>query len=236
MFFNSDYHMLSFFEALGPFLKAFPDHQNESTIDRIKEKSSVLSLGLDLQRLDVRKTDEKSDLPVLLWNHRWEYDKNPDLFFKTLLALKEEGVPFRLIVIGKAYKKSPKIFKEAKAALEAETLHFGYVESLEEYAALLWQADILPVTSNQDFFGGSIVEAMYCDCVPLLPNRLTYPQHVGEGSAKYLYQTDEDFKRKLEEMILSKSIVQRSLRGRVAGYDWTQLIATYDKNFGDCVS
>ena len=236
VFFNSAYHLDSFFEALEPFLKAFPDHQNSSTIEIIKKKSSVLSLGLDLRKLDAFKKDKETDLPILLWNHRWEYDKNPELFFNTLMALKREGLQFRLIVIGKAYEKSPKIFKEAKAALEAETLHFGYVESLEEYAALLWQADILPVTSNQDFFGGSIVEAMYCDCVPLLPNRLTYPQHVGEGSAKYLYQTDEDFKRKLEEMILSKSIVQRSLRGRVAGYDWTQLIATYDKNFGDCVS
>ena len=235
VFFNSDYHMLSFFEALGPFLNAFPDHQNESTIDRIKEKSSVLSLGLDLQRLDVRKTDEKSDLPVLLWNHRWEYDKNPDLFFKTLLALKEEGVPFRLIVIGKAYKKSPKIFAAAKASLEAETLHFGFVDSLAEYASLLWKADILPVTSNQDFFGGAIVEAMYCECTPLLPNRLTYPQHLGEGNTDFLYQTEEEFKNKLKGMILDKTHTQKKLRERVSVYDWAKLISTYDKKFRDCV-
>ena len=37
-------------------------------------------------------------------------------------------------------------------------------------------SDILPITSNQDFFGGSIIEAMYCETTPLLPKRLTYPE------------------------------------------------------------
>ena len=236
VFFNSEYHMNSFLDALGPFLKAFPDHQNTTTIKKIKEKSSVLSLGLDLQQLDGFKKDKATDLPVLLWNHRWEYDKNPELFFNTLFALKEEGVLFRLVVIGKAYKKSPKIFKEAEVVLVEEILHFGYVESLEEYAALLWQADILPVTSNQDFFGGSIVEAMYCDCVPILPNRLTYPQHVGVDNEQYLYHTDKEFKLKLKQMILDPAIVKRSLRERAVNYDWTQLISNYDKKFRDCIS
>jgi glycosyltransferase involved in cell wall biosynthesis len=203
VFFNSEYHMNSFLDALGPFLKAFPDHQNTTTIKKIKEKSSVLSLGLDLQQLDGFKKDKATDLPVLLWNHRWEYDKNPE---------------------------------EAEVVLVEEILHFGYVESLEEYAALLWQADILPVTSNQDFFGGSIVEAMYCDCVPILPNRLTYPQHVGVDNEQYLYHTDKEFKLKLKQMILDPAIVKRSLRERAVNYDWTQLISNYDKKFRDCIS
>ena len=231
VFFNSAYHLDSFFEALDPFLSAFPDHQNSSTVEAIKRKSSVLSLGLDLQNLDAFRKDKETDLPILLWNHRWEYDKNPELFFNTLIGLKDEGLQFRLIVIGKAYKKSPKIFKEAKAALEAETLHFGYVDSMEEYAALLWQADILPVTSNQDFFGGSIVEAMYCDCVPLLPNRLTYPGHVGTENVDKLYNTDVEFREKLRTLILDKTYSSKSLRHKVEGYDWSQLIAIYDKNF-----
>ncbi len=235
VFFNSEYHMHSFFAAIAPFLKAFPDHQNMSTIERIKDKSSVLSLGLDLQKLDGYRKDKETDIPILLWNHRWEYDKNPDLFFNTLFTLKAEGVSFRLIVIGKGYKKSPKIFKKAEAVLAEEILHFGFVESLEEYASLLWQSDILPVTSNQDFFGGSIVEAMYCDCVPLLPNRLTYPQHVGVENTKYLYQSDAEFKLKLKKMILDTTTVKQSLRARVEKYDWSQLISTYDKKCRDCI-
>ena len=54
----------------------------------------------------------------------------------------------------------------------------GFVDSFEEYARLLHLADILPVTSQQDFFGGSVVEAIYCNCHPILPNRLAYTDHI----------------------------------------------------------
>ena len=91
------------------------------------------------------------------------------------------------------------------------------------------------MTSNQDFFGGAIVEAMYCECTPLLPNRLTYPQHLGEGNTDFLYQTEEEFKNKLKGMILDKTHTQKKLRERVSVYDWAKLISTYDKKFRDCV-
>ena len=31
------------------------------------------------------------------------------------------------------------------------------------------------LTSIQDFFGGSIVEAIYCGCIPLLPESIGLP-------------------------------------------------------------
>ncbi len=37
-------------------------------------------------------------------------------------------------------------------------------------------ADILPVTSIHEFFGISVMEAIYCGCYPILPRRLTYPE------------------------------------------------------------
>ena len=36
-----------------------------------------------------------------------EHDKNPDLFFKTLLQLKSEGLDFRLSVLGESYTDVP---------------------------------------------------------------------------------------------------------------------------------
>jgi glycosyltransferase involved in cell wall biosynthesis len=41
--------------------------------------------------------------PVILWNHRWEHDKNPELFFRTLFRLKEEGARFKLIAAGEKF-------------------------------------------------------------------------------------------------------------------------------------
>ncbi|HAW81376.1 MAG TPA: DUF3524 domain-containing protein, partial [Balneola sp.] len=166
IFFNSKYHMDSFLGALPKFLKQFPDKRERDNIEIIREKSEVLHLGLDLKRFeDFRSSDkEKNSEATILWNHRWEYDKNPEEFFETLYELKEKEVPFKLVVLGEQNDVNPPIFDEAKEKLKDEIIHWGYADSFDDYAKWLWRVDILPVTSNQDFFGGSLIEAMYCDC------------------------------------------------------------------------
>ena len=37
---------------------------------------------------------------VIAWNHRWEYDKDPDALFAALAVLRDRGVPFRVVVCG----------------------------------------------------------------------------------------------------------------------------------------
>ena len=71
--------MKSFFNALIPFLKQFPDYQELDTVDVIK-KSEVLYLGMDLRRFS-NHTFERDSKPNILWNHPTEYDKihNPFL-------------------------------------------------------------------------------------------------------------------------------------------------------------
>ena len=36
-----------------------------------------------------------------------EHDKNPKLFFQTLYKLKDEGLDFRLVVMGESYSEVP---------------------------------------------------------------------------------------------------------------------------------
>ena len=52
-------------------------------------------LGLDLQRFDSYLNDGANDdgAPIILWNHRWEYDKNPEEFFAALDRLERTGAP-----------------------------------------------------------------------------------------------------------------------------------------------
>ena len=167
-----------------------------------------------------------------LWNHRWEYDKNPELFFKSLFQIKEEGLPFQLIVVGESFQKSPPIFEEAKEKLKDNIIHFGYAKDWETYAKLLWQADILPVTSNQDFFGGSVVEAMYCRCYPILPIRLAYREHVPEQlQTPHFYKTEEEFLQKIKLAIFksNKNKETEILQNFVSRYDWSNLAALYDE-------
>ena len=79
--FNSQYHQDSFHHEGLRLLKIFHDHNEVDVIERIKEKSQVLYLGMNLSKFDQHKTQGQKN-PLVLWNHRWEYDKNPESFFE----------------------------------------------------------------------------------------------------------------------------------------------------------
>ena len=156
--FNSDFHRTSFLKELPGLLKHFPDYRDMENITRIEAKSNVLHLGLDfsLFRTDHPvpiKQKEETRLPIVLWNSRWEYDKNPEDFFTAVEILLEQGLEFKLVLLGENFKKQPDIFNRAREKLGDRILRFGFVEDSEEYAGWLQASDILPVTSNQDFFG-----------------------------------------------------------------------------------
>lgn len=234
VFFNSEYHMNAFLNELPSFLKAFPDNQNLKSIDTIKNKSSVLPLGLDLKRFDnyLPLKPAKPQRAVILWNHRWEYDKNPERFFHALFEIADRGIDFRLIVLGENYGKQPRIFDEAKKRLFEKILHWGYVESFEQYCKWLAIADLLPVTSNQDFFGISVIEAMYCNVVPFFPKRLAYPEHIPTKYHSTFFYDEPDFVDKLQKRIWDiKYIRVMDTRQYAIKYDWNNLIDQYDRAF-----
>ena len=234
--FNSHYHQISFLEEAEKLLKHFPDYNELDTIKIIEDKSSVLPLGLDLHGFDTLKSDYEGP-PLILWNHRWEYDKNPESFFKTLFKLDDNGIDFKLAVLGENFKSTPSIFDEANIKLKDKIVHFGYCEDFSEYAQWLWKADILPVTNIQDFFGISIMEAVYCNTYPLLPNRLTYPELLPtEYHDNHIYEDDKDLYEKLNECISKIDEIRNKKMSSVAEkYDWRQMAPVYDKLFGSFI-
>jgi glycosyltransferase involved in cell wall biosynthesis len=125
---------------------------------------------------------------VVLWNHRWEHDKNPEFFFRTIYKLDKEGLDFRLVVLGQSYRESPGIFEEARKRFGQRLLHFGYAHSQEEYARWLKSCDIVVSTAVHEFFGIAVIEAVRAGCMPLLPCRLSYPELFPE---EFLYDEGE---------------------------------------------
>jgi glycosyltransferase involved in cell wall biosynthesis len=92
IFFNSRYHLDSFFEALPNFLKHFPEYNELGSVPILQKKSQVLPVGIAFQRLAVAYPPQANATPLILWNQRWEYDKNPELFFAALYAVAEAGI------------------------------------------------------------------------------------------------------------------------------------------------
>src|SRR5690606_31812923 len=105
--FNSRFHHDEFFAALPDLLRRFPDYTHLDTLHRLRERATVLHLGLDLAGHDRHAADVErardAGPPIVLWNQRWEYDKNPEAFFRLMNRLDDAGVRFRLILAGERF-------------------------------------------------------------------------------------------------------------------------------------
>ncbi|MEM6630139.1 MAG: DUF3524 domain-containing protein, partial [Bacteroidota bacterium] len=180
VYFNSRFHLETFYKALPTFLNQFPDKKEKGQIEELEKKSKVLLLGMDFTPFlaSFPPSVVSDNSPLILWNHRWEYDKGPEVFFRVLWQLKTQHYSFRLAVLGESYSQQPPVFAQAQKLFKQEIIHWGYIESEAEYAKLLFEADVLPVTSLQDFFGMSVVEAMYANCIPLVPTGKVYEEHI----------------------------------------------------------
>jgi glycosyltransferase involved in cell wall biosynthesis len=189
--------------ALPAYLKRFPDFSNLQTIQVIEQKSRVMYPGIDQKYFNLSAGKMEHDKPIVLWNHRWEYDKNPSAFFEALLTISEKGISFQVNVVGESFESYPTEFDEYKKKLAKHIRNWGFVEDHEEYLNVLYESDIIAVTSNQEFFGYSVLEAIAAGLTPLLPNRLVYPEHLSDP--RFFYSQHDEFVEKLTNLITSKN-------------------------------
>ena len=228
-FFNSAFHLRDFMDQLPRLLKHFADCNEWQTIAEIKAKSKTLPLGIDLRRLDNHKRRPSQQPPLILWNHRWEADKNPTAFIDSMTQLAREGRSFRVAITGQRFGEMPAAFQTAQSRLGDRLIQLGYLASPMEYADLLWQADYVVSAAWQEFFGVSICEAIYCGCIPILPNRLNYPFLLtNELKAKCLYSEGKLtalLRHHLEGRI---HVDTAALKAKIAQFDWQVMAPRYD--------
>ena len=250
--FNSAFHQRALLAALPGLMGRYHDHQERDLVDAIASKAHVLPPGIDLARLDppiehqgwrIEVGAEQSAIfpprasnhrpvPVLLWNSRWEYDKGPAEFFAALQALEARGVDFRVIALGEHIDPREPHFLAAREWLGERALAWGYAPDLAAYRARLWESDIVVSCAVQEFFGISVIEAIYCGCVPLLPRRLSYPELLPPAiHADCLYE-EGTLADRLQDMIARLPELRRhDLRAVAAPYDWAVLAPRYDSLF-----
>ncbi len=228
--FNSRFHRDSFLDELPRLLKHFPDYNELDTVAEIEAKSQVLPLGCDLAGYDKYAMARDPDVPVtILWNQRWEYDKNPAQFFAALYRLADEGLDFQVILAGQNFRMVPEEFEEARERLGERVIHYGYAEP-EAYARLLWQADVVISTAIHEFFGVAVVEACYCGCYPILPRRLSYPELIPESAhERHLYDDFAGLLERLRYAITHRDeLAAHSLRDHMRRFDWSHMIPHYE--------
>jgi glycosyltransferase involved in cell wall biosynthesis len=218
LWFNSEFNKVSWFDALGTYLKQFPDYNPQLT-ERLVEKASVKYVGVE--NPGMKKSGGTGPIRIL-WNHRWEHDKGPEEFHQVLKELKKLGVPFSLILLGERQKRN-KYPALIEAEFSDETVFTGYAESREKYLELLHISDVLPVTSRHEFFGISVMEAAMAGVQILVPDRLSYPELYGEYN--YVYASQKN----LIERIAAINHDQLPIKSeQFRKFEWHHLINEYD--------
>lgn len=188
--FNSEYNRRTFFQGVELFFKKMPDGLDRGLIEKYLSKAIILPVPIYSARVcEEKAADEKNEkVPEIVWNHRWEYDKQPEVFFSALYVLQQAGVPFKLHVLGQSFRKIPQCFVEAKQRLTSEISTWGY-QSRDNYLHVLESADIVVSTAVHDFQGLGMLEAIHRQCVPVAPRRVAYPEYI---PAELLYDPDNE--------------------------------------------
>lgn len=230
--FNSAYHREAFLGELGRVLARMPDFVPPGLQAHLLEHSSVFPVGIDFtphRDILAQPAPARSD-PVIVWNHRWEYDKGPELMAETLTHLKATGARFRAIICGQSFKTSPPVFAELPQRLGPHLEHLGFFADSSSYLRALQRADIVLSTARHEFFGVAVVEALFMGALPLLPRALSYPEIIPAPlHAAFLYDEPEHLVTRLRTLLEAPPQQHREELQRVAQqFDWRTLAPRLD--------
>lgn len=224
--FNSVYNRDSFLSGCQKNLKAASDMKFPGIIKELTGKSRILFPGIEFLEIDKIEWKTSIDIPVIVWNHRWEHDKNPESFFLALELLEQRSVDFRLIVLGQSFNGSPACFSHAEKKFKDKIIHYGFVPSYQQYIELLSRGDIVVSTSLHEFYGISIIEAVRAGCMPILPDRLSYPELFDK---KFLY-SDDFLPERLERAIKKQCrLTPETARTMTDQFNWLNLQRRYSE-------
>jgi glycosyltransferase involved in cell wall biosynthesis len=197
----------------------------------VKDRTTVLPVGVDVEALVATDRSADDGAPLVLWNHRWDHDKAPEVFFRALRRLDHDGVAFRLALAGANVRRDPREFAEAEERFVDRLVHVGHL-SRADYVDLLLRSSVVASTAVHEFFGIAMVEAMAAGLVPLLPRALSYPELVpSEFHDAVLYDSYGDFVRRLREVLIDVDAARHAvdgLRKSMLRFDWSELGPRYD--------
>lgn len=198
--FNSHTHLKGFTNAAVQLIRKMRGHRPD-LVSRFEQKCRVHYPAIESPPNLRNVAPGRSGPPRILWNHRWEYDKNPGPFLLALVELMETGVEYELVFLGERFREAPQEFADFIPKLVDRVVLDGFLKDRKAYWKALESCDIVVSTAIQENFGLSILEAVLAGCHPLVPNRLSYREILpawAHGSC--LYETESTLSRKLKDL------------------------------------
>lgn len=154
--FNSNFNKDSFIDGINTFLNIQSDFKLKNLTEKLQLKMTVLYFPINFpQQLNTCNDYPSSEILHLIWPHRWEHDKNPELLAQVLIDLHQDNVPFQVSIIGEKYETYPKCFDEMHLKLSDRIINFGYLNR-DDYIKCLIDGHIVISTANHEFYGVSM--------------------------------------------------------------------------------
>lgn len=243
--FNSHFHRECFLGSLTDYLNRMPEAVPRRVRPRLTERSEVLPVGLHRQPLAAEPRavwrgspcapsagptwPRDGRQPVLLWNHRWEFDKRPDLFAAAVERLLAQGLDFAVVLLGDQRHRE-EVFQPLATRLGPRCLHYGYEPDPRRYAELVERADIVVSCAEQEYFGIAVAEAVHAGCYPVLPRRQVYPSLYGAHCrGRHFYRTLDEFVQLLADLVRGVRCGHMcALAGAMDEFCWPHLAPRYD--------
>jgi glycosyltransferase involved in cell wall biosynthesis len=245
--FNSEFHREAFLDALPDYMARMPDAIPREVRGRIAARSSVLPVGLEREPLSPGafaawrggpcapeagpSWPRDGRRPVVLWNHRWEFDKEPDVFARALTTLAGRGLEFSVVLLGER-RQNDDLPRRLADDLGDRCLHVGWEADPAAYANWLARADVVVSCAQQEYFGISVAEAVHAGAYPVLPRRQVYPSLYGRRCrGPHLYDDEPGLVALLADVLQGCCGHVCSLQNDVDAFCWPRLIGRFDDLF-----
>jgi glycosyltransferase involved in cell wall biosynthesis len=234
VWFNSTFHRDAVTDALPRWAAAQPEPIDHEVIERVVSRFRVLPVGVD--RPAPGPTTTRSGRPTVLWPHRWEPDKAPDVFVRAVEKLAAAGLDFDLVLAGEDTARSPA--RTELLARHGDRVRSAGPFSRDDYEHWLGVSDIVVSCARHEFFGVAVVEAMMAGCVPVLPDDLSYPELLSPRvRSAALYQRGS-FGSCLVDAVADLDGARAAVAGlpqELAVFEWPNVAPRYDRRIEELV-
>lgn len=160
--------------------ESFGKYLNAQSMKELNDKSTILQFGLLMGNEPVAPIANDDDIPVFIYNHRFEAYKNPKVTGEVLERLKTK-YKFRVWATQAAKQNTSHIaIDEIKFAAD----RVDYLRNIAVPA-------INTINSQHETFCISLLDSIMLGQLPVAPNSVTFPELVPEGYP-FLFNNEEE--------------------------------------------